>query len=55
MNITWDEVTIDHLLHFEKVLPLYDLVFPIEEESPMKFLFRACTMQIVESRIVFVF
>lgn len=34
MNITWDEVTIDHLLHLEKVLPLYDLVFPIEVREP---------------------
>ncbi|MEH7250929.1 GNAT family N-acetyltransferase [Neobacillus niacini] len=34
MNITWDEVTIDRLHHFEKVLPLYDLVFPIEVREP---------------------
>ena len=34
MAITWDEVTIDHLLHFEKVLKLYDLVFPIEVREP---------------------
>ena len=34
MTITWDEVTIDHFLHFEKVLQLYDLVFPIEVREP---------------------
>ncbi|MEH7113112.1 GNAT family N-acetyltransferase [Neobacillus niacini] len=34
MNIKWDEVTIDHLHHYEKVLPLYDSVFPIGVREP---------------------
>lgn len=34
MKIRWAEVTINHLQYLDKVLDLYDLVFPIEVREP---------------------